>query len=454
MRVPPLPGVTDLGDGSALACRDEDRVVAEPCRPAAGGRESHRRGRRGPGTPRRAGERHDELGDHARPALGLAGEPVEQRVRLVEPGRQAGRVETRATVERLALDAGVLPEHPGVPRRKPASEARLQQGVLVVGLARLLRIAGRVEGSICQSGSASRSSSSLWRLLRGEHRLHVTQSRGSVDRDPLHRRRAPRSRPRRGRAAASSRSRSNGDALGGRLHLDELALAGHDDVQVDVGGRVLGVVEVEQRLAADDPTETAATEPRSALRETEAVERARRARRRRRRSPRSACRRRPGARRSRGGRVRSPSASKSITPRTARPISRWISTVRPPWRPRAASRSRALAGRGGKQRVLGGHPAAAAAVEPARHVLDDARGAEDARLALRPEHHPVRLVEEGRVGLERAQLRRPAARPPGSRRRPLELGDGDAGRPRRAAAAGTARRARGRAPGSPVVRKR
>jgi hypothetical protein len=37
--------------------------------------------------------------------------------------------------------------------------------------------------------------------------------------------------------------------------------------------------------------------------------------------------------------VRSPSASRSITARRLRPISRWISSVRPDGRPRAASRS-------------------------------------------------------------------------------------------------------------------
>src|SRR3954452_17889240 len=36
-------------------------------------------------------------------------------------------------------------------------------------------------------------------------------------------------------------------ALGGGLHLDETAVAGHDDVGVDLRSRVLGVVEVEQR---------------------------------------------------------------------------------------------------------------------------------------------------------------------------------------------------------------
>src|SRR3954452_14404946 len=38
-----------------------------------------------------------------------------------------------------------------------------------------------------------------------------------------------------------------------RLDLHERTLTGHDDVHVDVRGRILRVVEVEQRRAADDP---------------------------------------------------------------------------------------------------------------------------------------------------------------------------------------------------------
>src|SRR5262249_42294414 len=38
----------------------------------------------------------------------------------------------------------------------------------------------------------------------------------------------------------------------GPLHLHELAGAGHDDVHVDLGGRVLGVVQVQERQALDD----------------------------------------------------------------------------------------------------------------------------------------------------------------------------------------------------------
>src|SRR5215210_6406877 len=41
-------------------------------------------------------------------------------------------------------------------------------------------------------------------------------------------------------------------ALRRRLHLDERAFAGHDDVHVHLGLRVLGVVEIEQRFAPDD----------------------------------------------------------------------------------------------------------------------------------------------------------------------------------------------------------
>src|SRR5581483_759985 len=64
------------------------------------------------------------------------------------------------------------------------------------------------------------------------------------------------------------------NALGGRLHLDETALAGHDHVHVDVGARVLLVVEVEQRLAAEDADRDGRDRTRQDLREREPVERA------------------------------------------------------------------------------------------------------------------------------------------------------------------------------------
>ena len=43
-----------------------------------------------------------------------------------------------------------------------------------------------------------------------------------------------------------------GHRFGGSLDLDEAAVAGHHDVHVDFGARVVLVFEVEQRLAVDD----------------------------------------------------------------------------------------------------------------------------------------------------------------------------------------------------------
>src|SRR5262245_60304307 len=45
---------------------------------------------------------------------------------------------------------------------------------------------------------------------------------------------------------------AEGHLLGGALHLDELARAGHDDVHVHLGARILGIVQIEHGLAVDD----------------------------------------------------------------------------------------------------------------------------------------------------------------------------------------------------------
>src|SRR5215204_832668 len=62
-------------------------------------------------------------------------------------------------------------------------------------------------------------------------------------------------------------------AFRGRLHLDQTAVAAHDDVEVDLGARVLRVVEVEERLAVDDPERDACDRVGQRLPEAEAVER-------------------------------------------------------------------------------------------------------------------------------------------------------------------------------------
>src|SRR5581483_1727732 len=192
-------------------------------------------------------------------------------------------------------------------------------------------------------------------------------------------------------------------ALRSRLHLDEAAVPGRDDVQVDVRARVLGVVEVEQQLAVDDPDRDRGDGAGQHLREGEAVERAVGG------DVRAADR----------GAARAAVGLEHVPVQVHRPLAEGLevddaaerATDQPLDLDGAAALSaarrlalRALAGRGRQQRVLRRHPAAAAPVQPARHALGDRRGAEDARPPLRPEHHPVRLLEEGRVGDDRAQL--------------------------------------------------
>ena len=89
----------------------------------------------------------------------------------------------------------------------------------------------------------------------------LIQTGAACDRLLLAPRAAARSRRRERQQLVEVRARER-RALGRRLHLDQAAVAGHHDVRVDLGGRVLGVVEVEQRaLPSTIPQETAATEP-------------------------------------------------------------------------------------------------------------------------------------------------------------------------------------------------
>ena len=79
----------------------------------------------------------------------------------------------------------------------------------------------------------------------------------------------------------------------------------------------------------------------------------------------------------------------------------------------------AVAGRRGEQRVLGGDPTAAAALEPARDAFLHRRRTEHDRLALRVEHRPVRLLEVVGPGSRAAADARAAVRPLDSSRHVL-----------------------------------
>src|SRR5256714_10127135 len=162
--------------------------------------------------------------------------------------------------------------------------------------------------------------------------------------------------------------------LSGRLNLDEPSATGHDDVHVDLGGRVFCVVEIEQRLPADDADRDRCDGVGQRLREPEPVER---------QPPRDAG---PADRRAAGAAGR----LQHIAVEPKRPLAERLEVCdgaqRTSDQPLDLDRSatllaargltlRALAGRRGQQRILSGHPAASFANEPARDTVLDRCGA-------------------------------------------------------------------------------
>ena len=245
-----------------------------------------------------------------------------------------------------------------------------------------------------------------------------------------------------------------GVALGGRLHLDEPPVAGHDDVHVDLGARVLrrsrGRAAARRRRS---PTETAATEPGSAF---ESPKRS---------SARCAATYAPrdrGAARAAVGlehvaveperalaerlEVAAPRGARGRSAAGSRPCGRLAARATP----RAACARRSTPAAASTRPSSSRCPAA----QPARHALLDDRRAEHARLALR-RRAPSRAAARG----SRARCR--AARSSSGRaavvalmRRALERRRRRRARPRRSAAGGSARPSSRNSSGSPVVRKR
>ena len=280
-------------------------------------------------------------------------------------------------------------------------------------------------------------------LSRERHRSH-----------PADAARAPRSRRRRGRASRRARARSNGTRSAVACTSTSRPSPVMTTFTSTSALRILGVVEVEQRSPVDD-RRPRPLRPIPAAPSTARTGRAPAAPpRRRRRSRRSACRRRPGGRRSRARRF-ARRAPGSRRPRAReRPISRWISTVRPPCFPRASLALGAVAGRGREQRVLGGHPAAPGAIEPARDAAPRSRPCRARGRALRPQDHPCGCSRNVGSAIHRPQLVGPAAVAARHAARPFELRD--AGRARRRAIGSWRKRSPSsrNALGSPVVRKR
>ena len=199
--------------------------------------------------------------------------------------------------------------------------------------------------------------------------------------------------------------------LGRRLHLDQAPVARHDDVHVDLGGRVLRVVEVEQRTRPSTiPTETAAT-----CRWARAARARRAASASATQTPEIAAVRVPPSASSTSQSsqtVRSPSASMLVGGAERAP-DQPLDLDRPPLllarrSPRAACGSPVEPG---QHAVLGRDPALAAARQPAGDALLDRRGAQHARPPERDERRAVRLLEEaGTISSARSLVAPPAAR--------------------------------------------
>ena len=214
----------------------------------------------------------------------------------------------------------------------------------------------------------------------------------------------------------SSSARSNGRALGRALDLDEPAVGGLDDVHVHVGARVLVVGQVEHRRAGDDAdargrdvvgdrhardrpcsrsrssASTSATNPPV----IEAV-----------RVPPSAWMTSQSIQI-----VRSPSSVSDVIDRSDRPMSRWISCVRPPTLPAVASRVRPRGRRARQHAVFGRDPALAGAAQERRHAVLDRRRADHFRQADLDHHRAFGVNGDARGEPRRPHrvVRRPSCR--------------------------------------------
>src|SRR5215210_7828097 len=192
-------------------------------------------------------------------------------------------------------------------------------------------------------------------------------------------------------------------ALRGRLYLHQQPCAGPDDVHVDLCGRVLLVVEVEQALAADHPDRHRRDGVRQRARETRVPERAGR---------RDVCARdRRAARAAVGLEHVAVHPERSLAERlqvgdgAQGAADQALDLDGAPLLLACARLAlRALAGRGRQERVLGGEPAAARASQPARNLLVERCRAQHASLPLRVEHRAERLLEVVDDELERTQL--------------------------------------------------
>ena len=251
-----LLGVVELGHRAAVAVvGHEQRVVAE----AAARRAAL-------GAPPRRSQRALEQ------VLGAVGRRRgRSRRRSAAPCPAAPRARSLA---RFSASVAVLARRSARSARPGAPPSAVGLDAGVVGDRGARRSAGAAARALISAFSANVSPSSGGELdavgqrVELDARAAAARTRAACARCGWRARAAPMAGATRQRRAWTARSSSipccgerqqvvevgarERRALGGRLDLDEAAVAGHDDVGVDLGGRVLRVVEVEQRHAVDD----------------------------------------------------------------------------------------------------------------------------------------------------------------------------------------------------------
>src|SRR5581483_4470436 len=175
MRVPFLPCVPELGDGSLLALGDEDRVVPESLRAA-------RLFGDAPGEDTAAahllvlGRQAHELGDVPRRTVANSLELAEELCDRRRPlGCVAGRLDAGPPIERLHLEPRVLADQPVACADDLPPEACLRAGVVRVRRAGLVRPAVRVERLDPPPRQRPLELTRLVRVARAEDRPHSTQ---------------------------------------------------------------------------------------------------------------------------------------------------------------------------------------------------------------------------------------------------------------------------------------
>ena len=197
-------------------------------------------------------------------------------------------------------------------------------------------------------------------------------------------------------------------ALRRRLHLDEAAVAGHHHVGVDLGGRVLAVVEVEQRRPVHDPARNCrnGSGQRGAFQQSLGYE---------------AVARQPQGNHPAGDRGAARAAvglqhvavdvdgalaeRREVDNAPQRAADQTLDLDGAPVRTTARGVALlALPGRGGEHPVLRRHPAPARAGKPAGHALLRRGGADHSRLAHRDQRRAGRRAHESRLDHGRAQV--------------------------------------------------